>query len=290
MQEITIIGCGDIGLRVASCYQSEGAKPHGLVKSKASLKALSAANIVPIQADLDIPDTLSGIVYRDNIVFYFAPPPRTGTEDSRIQNWLASMTSDNCPQKVILISTTAVYGDSGGAWISEQSALAPGTERGQRRLDAEQRLEKWAVEQDVPFVILRVPGIYGPGRLPRERLEKALPVLNESECGFTNRIHSDDLAMICQVAAQSDISGEVFNVSDGNPGTMTDWFNQVADFLNIPRPPQVSMHEAEKVMSAGMLSYLKESRRIENTKLLKKLNIKLAYKTIEEGIPASSVN
>ena len=223
-------------------------------------------------------------------MFYFAPPPQTGVQDLRMANWLTSIEPNNLPNKVVLISTTAVYGDSGGEWITEQSLLAPGTDRGLRRLDAEQQLVQWAESNAVPFVILRVPGIYGPGRLPRERLEKALPVLNEAECGFTNRIHSDDLAMICVTAAKQAKSGEVFNVSDGHPGTMTDWFNKVADFLKLPRPPQVSMQEAEQVMTAGMLSYLKESRRIDNGKVRKELNIKLKYETIKEGIRASYIS
>lgn len=287
MQVITIIGCGDIGRRVAVCYQQNGATVRGLVHSELSAQALSGLGIAPIQADLDDADTLSSIAYEGNLVFYFAPPPRTGARDTRMVNWLASFQANALPKKVVLISTTAVYGDSAGEWITELSPTVPGTDRGLRRLDAEQQLAQWAESNNVEFVILRVPGIYGPGRLPRERLEKGLPVLNEAECGFTNRIHSDDLAMICMVAAQTAASAEIFNVSDGHPGTMTDWFNQVADFLKRPRPPQVSMQEAEQVMSAGMLSYLKESRRIDNAKMLKELNIKLKYETIKEGIRLS---
>jgi len=282
-----IIGCGDIGRRVAAGYLELGVKSRGLVHSQQSAQTLAGLGIEPIEADLDAAETLAGIRYQGDVVFYFAPPPRQGSQDRRMANWLGSLNNKNLPKKVVLISTTAVYGDSGGNWITEQSPLAPGTDRGLRRLDAEQQLSRWSERSGVDFVILRVPGIYGPGRLPRERIEKALPVLNEAECGFTNRIHADDLAMICMTAAQQGKSGEIFNVSDGNPGTMTDWFNQVADFLELPRPPQVSMQEAQKAMTAGMLSYLKESRRIDNSKMLKQLKISLAYKTLAEGIRAS---
>ncbi|MCK4744020.1 MAG: SDR family oxidoreductase [Sulfuriflexus sp.] len=287
MQAITIIGCGDIGRRVAALYQHEGAKIAGMVHSKSSVEALSGLGIAPIQANLDDTDTLRGSRYQDNLVFYFAPPPRIGERDTRMANWLSSLEANNLPNKVVLISTTAVYGDSAGEWITELSPTTPGTDRGLRRLDAEQQLKQWADANDVGFVILRVPGIYGSGRLPRERLEKGLPVLNEAECGFTNRIHSDDLAMICVAAAKQEKSAEVFNVSDGHPSTMTDWFNQVADFLKLPRPPQVSMQEAEAVMTAGMLSYLKESRRIDNSKMLNDLDISLEFETIKKGIAAS---
>ena len=287
MHAIMIIGCGDIGQRVAKRCQQQGMAVRGLVLSEESAKTLQEHAIEPIRADLDELETLKDLSYQDNTVFYFAPPPRHGEQDTRMSNWLASMQAARLPEKVVLISTTAVYGDTAGDWITEQSALAPGTERGLRRLSAEQSLLAWAQARSVKVVILRVPGIYGPGRLPRERIEKGLPVLNESECGYTNRIHSDDLAMICMAAADKAENGEIYNVSDGHPGTMTDWFNQVADFLKLPRPPQISMQQAEQEMSAGMLSYLKESRRIENSKMLKELKIELQYPTIQQGIPAS---
>jgi len=287
MQTITIIGCGDIGKRVAAIYLQQGAKVRGLVRTKSSEHALQALVIEPIVADLENQQSMSDISYRDNTVFYFAPPPSSGTEDTRMCNWLAAINVENLPQKIVLLSTTAVYGDAGGDWINEQSDTSPSTDRGLRRLNAEQQLLGWASNHQLEVVILRVPGIYGPGRLPRERLKKGLPVLNESECGYTNRIHSDDLAMICLVAANKAKHAEIFNVSDGKPGTMTDWFNQVADFLELPRPPQISMQQAEREMSAGMLSYLKESRRIDNSKMLKQLDITLQYESIGKGIPAS---
>jgi len=288
MHAITIIGCGDIGQRVAKRCQQQSMPVRGMVMTADSAKSLKQQGIEPIRANLDEPETLNSISYSGHTVFYFAPPPRLGNQDTRMANWLASMQSDDLPEKVVLISTTAVYGDTEGNWISEQSPLNPGTERGLRRLDAERRLFDWAQENSLEAVILRVPGIYGPGRLPRDRIEKGLPVLNESECGYTNRIHSEDLAMICMVAAETAASGEIYNVTDGHPGTMTDWFNQVADFLSLPRPPQISMQQAEQEMSAGMLSYLKESRRIDNSKMLKELNVKLQYETINKGIAASS--
>lgn len=287
MHAITIIGCGDIGQRVAKRYQQQNRPVRGMVLSAKSAEMLQKRAIIPIQANLDDAETLKDTSYTGNSVFYFAAPPRLGYQDTRMANWLASLDSHDLPDKVILISTTAVYGDTGGDWITEKSETSPTTDRGKRRLDAERQLLAWGQLNSIDVVILRVPGIYGPGRLPRERLEKALPVLNESECGYTNRIHSEDLAMICMAAAEKANGSDIFNVSDGSPGTMTDWFNQVADFLSLPRPPQISMQQAEQEMSTGMLSYLKESRRIDSSKLISELKITFMYQTIEEGIPAS---
>jgi nucleoside-diphosphate-sugar epimerase len=126
-------------------------------------------------------------------------------------------------------------------------------------------------------MILRVPGIYAKDRLPLSRIEKGLAVVNENEAGWTNRIHADDLAQVCKAAMECENSNQIINTTDGNPSSMTDYFNQVADFANLPRPPQVSMQEAEATLSEGMVSYLKESRRIRNDKMLEILKIKLQY-------------
>lgn len=284
MQTVVIAGCGDIGRRVGRLYYAEGAAVTGIVRSEASAQQLERDGIESLILDLDAPPQADLPLQQGAIMFYFAPPPPEGVIDSRIRGWLEKLSTNNLPDKVVLISTTAVYGDSQGAWLTENSPLNPGTERGQRRLDAETVLQQWSAETGVPVVILRVPGIYGPGRLPRARLEKGLPVLDEKESGYTNRIHADDLATICVAAAERGKPGAIYNVSDGHPGTMTGWFNAVADHLDLPRPPQVSRAEAETQVSAGMLSYLKESRRISNQKMLDELGVELKYADLSEGI------
>lgn len=287
MKKVVIIGCGDIGQRVAALYQQQGANVAGLAHSEATRARLKANNIQVLDADLDDAQTLSALPTQHAEVFYFAPPPKQGVIDSRIRDWLNSLTAANQPNQIVLISTTAVYGDSGGEWVTEQSPTQPGTDRGRRRLDAELAVTAYAALTGVPVVILRVPGIYGPGRLPRERIEQGLAVLAESESGYTNRIHADDLANICLAAAQAGRSGEIYNVSDGKPGTMTEWFTTVAEVLGLPPPPVVTREQAQQVMTPGMLSYLSESRRIDNTKMREQLKVGLMYGDVREGILAS---
>jgi nucleoside-diphosphate-sugar epimerase len=286
--QIHIVGCGDIGLLVGQRWLAQGGEVVGLVHSSDSVARLQAAAISPMQADLDSPESL----YTDKAtrpdgeqVYYFAPPPPEGREDSRLRGWLAALAGAR-PAKIVLISTTGVYGDAAGNWITESSPVAPKADRACRRLDAETALREWCELNKVAFVILRVAGIYGPGKLPRQRLQKGLPVLNVAEAGFTNRIHAHDLASICLAAMQHGRSGEIYNVSDGRPGTMTDYFNAVADHLGLPRPPQISLAEAESQVSAGMLSYLQESRRIDNSKMLTELKVELAYPDLDSGLEA----
>jgi len=298
MKNTVIIGCGDIGQRVARLCQNKGTVVYGLARNLESEKRLKAAGINPIRGDLSQSESLQG-VFRDNAesikgadVYYFAPPPVEGTTDPFMHNFLAALSAngqpDNLPAKIVQISTTAVYGDCQGEWITEQQATNPQTDRGLRRLDAENALRLWSEKTGVPIVILRVAGIYGKGRLPLGRLKKGLPILKEEESPYTNRIHQDDLAQICVAAAEHGKAGssnvEIYNVSDGQPSTMSYYFKAVAKVNEIPQPPEVSRAEAQKVMTAGMLSYLKESRRLDNKKLLEDLQITLQYKNLEEGL------
>jgi nucleoside-diphosphate-sugar epimerase len=186
---------------------------------------------------------------------------------------------------VIYMSTSGVYGDCGDAVVTEETPAIPQTARGKRRLDAESVFREWGAEKKVPVVILRVTGIYGPGRLPVSQLTSGQPVLDERIASLTNRIHADDLTRVCLAAAERGDDGDIFNVSDGHPGTMTEYFNAAADFLGLPRPRQVSWEEARQVMSPLMLSYVSESRRMDNRKMREKLGIKLLYPTLAEGIP-----
>jgi nucleoside-diphosphate-sugar epimerase len=295
-----IIGCGDIGRRVARLYQELAKESNklvkGLVYSETSLQLCQAANIQTIRCDLD--DDLNQVFTTENslqaidrfdadefkeaYIFYFAPPPPRGEYDRRLQSFLDTIKGR--PEKIVLISTTGVYGDSQGAWIDETYPIAPKADRAKRRVHAETLLSQWATRYQKAAVILRVPGIYAPDRLPLARIKKGLPIVQNSEAGWTNRIHADDLATVCQSAMQLTPPSRIYNVTDGSPSTMTDYFNQVADYAGLARPPQISMQEAIETLSQGMVSYLQESRRISNQKMLNELGIILRYPDLKAGL------
>jgi nucleoside-diphosphate-sugar epimerase len=157
-------------------------------------------------------------------------------------------------------------------------------DRAYRRYDMESQLKHWCEQHNVELVILRVGGIYGPKRLPLKRIRAGTPVLLESLAPKTNRIHEEDLADICVAAAKVDTHFRVYNVSDGTDSNMTEYFFKLADHFKLPRPPAVDWQEAEKTISKGMLSYLKESRRVDSSRMLKELDIKLRYPNLEAGL------
>ena len=287
MEKILIIGCGEVGLRAARLAREKGVEVAVLVRSEERRRQLGEGGFAALAGDLDTPASLPGLPTRGAVVLYFVPPPEGGDGDPRMNAFCASIAPGEEPEKIVYISTSGVYGDCGGARITEEAPVNPRTDRARRRLAAENHLREWGARRGVAIVVLRVSGIYGPGRLPLERIRTGQPVLAEAEAPWTNRIHVDDLARVCIAAGEKGETGDIFNVSDGRPGTMTEYFNAVADACGLPRPPQVSLAEARRVMTPLMLSYLGESRRMDNTRMVEKLGFELLYPDLESGIRAS---
>ncbi len=283
-ESVLFIGCGDVCVRVAKLVQSCGCDVTGLVRSDESAERLRAHGIAPVLGNLDDANTLKDLPTDGKLIYYFAPPTGGGPFDSRMRNFCQAVSSGHLPTKVVYISTSGVYGDCGTVWVTEETALNPQTSRAQRRVDAETTLVEWGRKNSVAVVILRVTGIYGPGRLPLARIEQGHPVLNEEESPPTNRIHVDDLALTCVKAAEKASDGDIFNVSDGQPGTMTQYFNTVCDLLDMPRLPQIDMEEAKQVMNPMMLSYLTETRRMNNQKMIEQLGVTLVYPNLDLGL------
>lgn len=285
-KNILILGCGDIGRRVAKIWRQTNLPIYGVVRSHASETVLKHLNIMSIQADLDDKTRIDSLPVKASLLYYFAPPPGKGQEDTRMFNFLTAISETQLPQKIVYISTSGVYGDQAGKLINEETAANPQIDRARRRYHAEQQLQHWSNLNAVPLVILRVGGIYGPGRLPLKRIKDRIPMVYENLAPQTNRIHADDLAQVCYLAATR-TSGQavhIYNVSDGSNSNMTEYFNTIADYFKLERPPLVNWEEANKVISPGMLSYLKESRKMDNSKMLAELGVKLRYPNLKEGI------
>jgi nucleoside-diphosphate-sugar epimerase len=283
MSSVLVIGCGDLGRRVAARHLERGDAVVGVVRRGESAARLEQSGIQPALVDLD---TAPGSVpsARGALVYYFAPPPERGDRDWRLRGWTESLSTDGWPRKVVYVSTSGVYGDRAGAWVDEECEPRPETDRARRRLDAEQTLSIWAAERGVAWIALRVGGIYGPGRLPTERIRSGRPVLRERDCGYTNRIHVEDLASVAVAAGDRGSDGAIYNVSDGRPGNMTEYLKAVADLLRLARPPEISWAEAEGRLSPEMLSYLRESRRLDNSRMLRELGVKLQYPDLRSGL------
>ncbi len=284
--KLLIVGCGYLGRRVALLARRAGTAVTAVTRSGTLDPALAAAGVIGRAVDLDRPQSLEGLAAGNATVLYLAPPPEHGTTDPRAAAWCAFARGDRRPAKLVYLSTTGVYGDCGGALVDETRPLHPATDRARRRLAAEEVLGTWSRETGAALVILRVAGIYGPGRLPLAALRAGQPVLARAEAPCSNRIHVDDLAAICLTATERAPADAVYNVCDGEHSTMTDFYIAVAEAFDLPRPPQISRAQARQVLSPALLSYLAESRRIDNRRLLADLGITLRYPTLQRGLAA----
>jgi nucleoside-diphosphate-sugar epimerase len=283
--EPLILGCGYLGRAVAAAYLERDVSVTAVVRSPESAEELRALGVRACIADLDAPP-LPELPLESADLFNFCPPPAAGDQDSRIHRLIAEFSRQGNPRRIVHLSTTGVYGDCGGEWVDETHPVCPVAARAKRRWDGEARLREWSNKSGGELVILRVAGIYGPGRLPLERLRKGLPLIRESEAPFSNRIHVADLVRVCMAAMARGRDGEIYNVSDGHPTTMNDYFNRLADAAGLQRPPLISLAEGEEKLSAGMMSYMRESRRLDNRKMLTELGVELQYPTLAQGLPA----
>jgi nucleoside-diphosphate-sugar epimerase len=266
--QVVVVGAGYTGRRVLERIGDE-----------------RALGITRATLDLDQPSAPAPELPPAYSLLYTVPPRSDVDGDPRLQALLARLRP--VPKRFVYVSTTGVYGDCGGRRVDENAALAPSTDRAKRRVAAESLLEAWCNEHAVDLVILRVPGIYGPGRLGLERLRSGAPVIAEAEAGPGNRIHVDDLAACCIRALGADAPVGIYNVGDGDHRSSTSFAKSVARLAGISAPPEISRAEAEDTFGEGRLSFLRESRIVDTRQMQDVLGFVPRYTDPEAGIRAS---
>ena len=296
-ERLLIVGCGDVGQRVARQLQAPGAaaprlRVLALTSSPDRVEGLRAQGITPLLGNLDNAATLrrlSGVATR---VMHLAPPPGEGAgsdswwRDPRTVALARALRLRSLPVSLVYASTSGVYGDCQGALVPETRALAPATPRAQRRVNAE-RAVRHLGRAGVRASILRIPGIYAPDRAggtPEARLRKGTPVLVAEDDVYTNHIHADDLARACLRALWKGRPQRIYNVSDQSHLKMGDYFDLAADLYGLPRPPRLPRSTAQNELPVVLLSFMSESRRLDNRRMLQELGLRLRYPTVAEGL------
>jgi nucleoside-diphosphate-sugar epimerase len=277
-QRVLIVGCGDVGLRTAGqlgAPQSQRVRLMALTSSPERVRLLRACGITPLLGNLD--DTaslqrLAGIAHR---VIHLAPPPtdRRGESerDPRSLALMRALRLRTPPQALVYGSTTGVYGDCKGQRVDESRPVKPHTPRAQRRVDAEN--------------LMRFLGRSGVRvSVPRERLMKGTPVLVAKEDVYTNHIHANDLARACAAALWRGKPQRVVNVTDDTDLKMGDYFDLAAGLYGLPKPPRISRHDANTALPLMLLSFMSESRRLDNTRMKKELRLQLRYPHVRDGL------
>ena len=283
---LLIVGCGDVGLRVLRLLRPRW-RVLTLSSSAARVPELRAAGAVPLLGNLDDPATLGRLGHLAEQVLHLAPPPLQGSTDPRTRRLVQALARGGRVRRIVYASTTGVYGDCAGARFDETRPVAPATDRARRRVDAESCLRWYGRRSGAAVTVLRVPGIYAsdrPGGHPRERLQRGTPVLRPEDDVYTNHIHADDLARICVAALHRGLPQRVLHASDDGELTMGQYYDLAADLGGLPRPPRISRQQAQATLPAMTMSFMSESRRLDNTRLHRELRLRLRHPTPADGL------
>jgi len=178
------------------------------------------------------------------------------------------------------LSTTGVYGDTGGAMVDENSPLAPTSSRSEARVTAE---KGWL---GLNAHIFRLAGIYGPGRSPLDRVRSGTARRIDKPGHAFGRIHVDDIAGVLAASMARPAPGGIYNVCDDEPAAPAEVIAFACDLLGLKPPPLIAFDNAEKDMSAMALSFWRDNRRVDNSKIKRDLGVTLQYPTYREGLRA----
>lgn len=281
---LLIIGCGDIGLRILTRLRNRF-RIVALTRSPQRIAELRAAGAVPMVGQLSQRHTLARLRALARYTIHLAPPPGQGHDDPQTRNLLHALGADE--QQLVYVSTTGVYGDRGGAWVNESAPAKPASARAIRRLSAERLCRAWqkrAMGDGRRVSILRAPGIYALDRLPMARLQEHTPCLRSQDDVYTNHIHAEDLARAAIAALWRGRAARVVNVVDDTELKMGDYFDWVADHLNLPRPPRLARADLMAQVSPMRASFMNESRRLRNQRLKTELRLRLHYPTVADAL------
>lgn len=283
---LLIVGCGDVGMRVAKAMPP-GTRLLALTSSPERLAELRQQGITPLLGNLDDAKSLRRLAGLATRILHLAPPPAMGPTDPRIRALLQALRGRSLPLALVYGSTSGVYGDCTGDWVTETRTVRPATVRALRRVDAERTVRWWGRSTGVRSSVLRIPGIYAADRVggdPRERVRRGTPVLQASEDVYTNHIHADDLARACIAALWRAAPQRVYHASDDTQMKMGDYLDAVAKIAGLPLPPRITREVAVKELSPMSLTFINESRRLDNQRLKTELRVRLRYPTVLAGL------
>jgi len=280
-----IFGCGYLGSRVAKRWQTAGHEVHLVTRSHSKATEMAREGYVPLIADIAEPSTLKNLPSVETVLFAVGYDRNSSAAIYNVYrdglaNVLAALPGDT--GQLIYISTTGVYGPAGGDWIDEQTPASPQRDGGKASLAAEQVLAEHSLGKR--SVVLRLAGIYGPGRIPYvEPLRRGEPLAVPSE-GWLNLVHVDDAAEVVLAvenwSAKTPEGGpRLFCVSDGNPVIRGDYYREVARRIEAA-PPQFIPPDPDTPAAARARS----DKRIDNGNLIRTLNFRFSYPSYREGL------
>ena len=275
-----IIGCGYVGRRVAQRWVAAGDVVHALTRSEARADELRAIGVRLVIGDVTQRQSLAGLPHVDTVL-YAVGLDRSSVKSQRevyvdgLAHVLARIAATR--PKLIYLSSTSVYGQNAGEWVDESSELRPESENGRVCLDAERLL----IDRLPAAMILRLAGIYGPGRLLARvaALREGRP-LDGNPDGWLNLIHVDDIVMAILACERQGTPGATYLVSDDRPTQRREYYERLASLIGAPPPTFAAL-------SPDSPERLRLNKRCRNWRLREEFGVPLRYPTIAEGLPAA---
>lgn len=282
---VLIIGCGYVGLPLGAELARHGHHVFGIRRNADSVLELKQRGIIPLVADITRRDEWEKIPGPFDWIVNTVSSTKGGAEEYRavylegtrhLLEWLSRQPLRKC----IYTSSTSVYAQADGSWVTEESATEPASETSRVLVETEQLLLKATRERNFPGIILRVAGIYGPerGHLFQQYLRGEARLAGDGE-RFINMIHRDDVVGAILVALEHGRAGEIYNAGDDEPVTQRDFFRWLSEKLKRPMPPPAGAEMASR--KRGITN-----KRVANRKLRLELQCELKYPTFRQGYSA----
>ena len=275
MPDLLIFGCGYSGTAVARAARDAGFAVTVTSRDPAAKSPGQGIQVIPF-------DDAASAIARATHLLATAAPGEAG--DPVLARYEAAIRAARNLRWIGYFSTTGVYGDQGGGWVDEDLPPAPGSERTRRRVQAEEAWQNFPVAVDV----IRLAGIYGPGRSMFDDLRAGAARRVVKPGHVFGRIHRDDIAHGVLVAMQRNAPPGVqtFNFCDDEPAASVDVVVEAAKLLGVAPPEPVPYEEAVKTMSPLALSFWSENRKVASAKTKARLGLTWRYPTYREGLRA----
>jgi nucleoside-diphosphate-sugar epimerase len=285
-----ILGCGYVGCVLARTLVREGVEVKATTRSRDRFGEIEALGAVPAIADITLPGTLSPLAeWEPDVVFDLVRPQRIG--EDRYTTWgtrnVAHAFSRSPLEALVYLSSTSVYGRRNGESTDEATEIDPVSPMGRTRAEAEGVYLQLFDGGGFPVRICRVPGIYGPGRTLRQRLESGAYRRLDDDDLWISRIHVDDLAEGLVAAWLRGAPGHIYLLCDDEPVTGKEYAELTASLLSLPLPPALSREDIRHELASSAFERRISARRCSNRRMREELGVIPRYPSVRVGVAAA---
>ena len=282
MSRFFAFGLGFSAEALAARLASEGWEIAGTSRDAANIQRLRRQGYDLVRFTGEMTDDLARALAGSTHLLHSIPPNPNG--DPVLEAARDAIAALPELEWIGYLSTVGVYGDQGGAWVDEDTPVAPNSERTHARVAAERAWLAFGDETGVPVQIFRLAGIYGPGRSGFDKLRKGTARRIVKPGQVFSRIHVDDIVTVLESSIARPHAGAIYNVADDEPAPPEDVIAHAANLLGVEPPPEVPFEEAE--LSPMARSFYEGRRRIGNARIKSELGVNLRHPTYREGLAA----